>query len=78
MKEKDTSYLQCPVCKAEHSLKGVDIGQAHMMTLPVHVRGVFPNDSNDLHDSMMLAESLSDPETCPCSEQLVPVTRNRP
>lgn len=67
------AHLHCPVCGAEYSLDGVEIGGLKLMTLPIHVRGKF--ESSETHNSMVLAESLSMPNTCTCSEALVRVNR---
>ena len=75
MKESQAS-LTCPVCKAEYPLDGVDIGGLDLMPLPVHVTGRYP--SGDPRDSMLMAESLSAPDTCKSSEQLVRVVRVNP
>jgi hypothetical protein len=73
VRERD-AYQHCPECGADNRLDGIDVGGLDLMPLPVHVRGRFP-DAGDEHDSMLLAESLSDPQACPCSEHLVGVTR---
>ena len=73
MKERN-AYVKCPVCGAETNLTGVDIGGRELIPLNIHVKGQFP-DANDDHDNMLLAESLSDPQTCSASEKLVRVVR---
>jgi hypothetical protein len=73
MKETDAIII-CPECGAIHDLTGVDIGGLELITLPVHEKGQWPDPSE--RGTMLMAESLSDPKTCPCSEHLVHVKRD--
>lgn len=73
MKERN-AFLKCGECGAEQDLSGVDIGGLDMMPISVHQKGQWP-DASEPHNSMLLAESLTDPRTCPSSEMLVMVRR---
>ena len=64
------AYVECPECGAQYDLTGVDIGGLDMMPIMVHVEGQYP-DASEPHNSMLLAESLTAPDTCPGSERLV-------
>jgi hypothetical protein len=78
MKSKNM-FLKCPKCGAEQDLTGSDIGRLEMMPLPLHVRSLCMEKSlsGESHDSMVAAESWSDPDICPISEQLVYVTGSK-
>ena len=73
MKETN-AYIECPECGAQFDLTGIDIGGLDMMPIQVHVKGQYP-DASEPHNSMLLAESLTAPDTCPSSERLVWVKR---
>ena len=77
MKTK-TVFLKCPKCGAEQDWTGSDIGRLEMMPLPLHVKTLCMEKSlsGESHNSMVAAESWSDPDICPVSEQLVYVYRS--
>ena len=72
--KESNGYLECPECGAQHDLTGLNIGRLAMMPVFVHVRGQWP-DASEPHNSMLLAESLTAPDTCSGSERLVWIKR---
>lgn len=66
-------WQKCPECGAVYDLTDVNIGGLRLAPLPVHVRGEFKDPSE--FGSMLMAESLSDKDTCGSSELLAYVRR---